>query len=199
VVWGRHCPLEPQLYRQKAVCEAEGVPFHSTIDLLAAQIHSFQPLAGTRTQVLLDSWYAAKGIWTAARKRDFLITTGLKNNRSLRVADPAAPKGWRWQRLSAYAADLSDADYQPVSWPSQGEEPRQVWVQVVTTRVKTLYRCQVLIVRERLDAPLKDTRYFASSDLGGEVATLGGTSPRGGRWRCCSPTTRNCWGWTSIR
>ena len=47
VVQGRHCPLEPQLYRQQAVCEAEGVPFHSKIELMTAQIRSFKPLAGT--------------------------------------------------------------------------------------------------------------------------------------------------------
>jgi hypothetical protein len=67
VVQGRHCPLEPQLYRQQAVCAAEEVPFHSKIDLMAEQIRSFKPLAGTRTHVLLDSWYGAKCIWKAAR------------------------------------------------------------------------------------------------------------------------------------
>ena len=108
------------------------------------------------------------------RARGFLITTGLKSNRCLCVADPEAPKGWRWQSLSAYAAGLSEADYQPVPWPSQGEEPRQVWVHVVTTRVRTLYRCQVILVRERLDGPLSETRYFASSDLTADVATLVG-------------------------
>ncbi len=124
VVQGRHCPLAPQLYRQKAICAAEGVPFHSKIDLMAAQIRSFAPLAGTQTHVLLDSWYAAKGIWKAARERGFLITTGLKRNRSLRVADAEAPHGWRWQSLSEYAAGLRAADYQEVTWPSQGEGVR---------------------------------------------------------------------------
>jgi SRSO17 transposase len=174
VVQGRHCPLEPQLYRQQAVCEAEKVPFHSKIDLMAEQIQTFKPLAGTITHVLLDSWYAAKAIWKAASARGFLITTGLKSNRSLRVEDPEAPGGWRWQRLSEYAAGLRAADYQQVTWPSQGEEPRQVWVHVVSTRVRKLYRCQVLIVRESLQAPLKETRYFASSDVAADVATLVG-------------------------
>jgi SRSO17 transposase len=174
VVQGRHCPLEPKLYRQKAVCEAEDVRFHSKIDLMVEQIRTFKPLAGTLTQVLLDSWYSAKGIWKAARQRSFLITTGLKSNRCLRVADSEAPSDWRWQSLSDYAAGLSAADYQQVTWPSQGEEPHQVWVHVVSTRVRKLYRCQVIIVRESLEAPLKETRYFASSDLAADVATLVG-------------------------
>jgi SRSO17 transposase len=174
VVQGRHCPLEPQLYRQKAVCETEGAAFQSKIDLMAEQIRTFTPLPGTQTHVLLDSWYAAKCIWKTARERGFLITTGLKSNRCLRVTDREAARGWRWQRLAEYAAGLSEADYQPVTWPSQGEEPRQVWVHVVKTRVRTLYRCQVIIVRERLDAPLKETRYFASSDLAAAVEALVG-------------------------
>ena len=71
-------------------------------------------------------------------------------------------------------AGLSEADYQQVPWPSQGEEPRQVGVGVVTTRVRKLYRSQVIIVRESLDGSLKETRYFASSDLAADVATLVG-------------------------
>jgi SRSO17 transposase len=174
VVQGRHCPLAPHLYRQKAVCEAEEVPFQSKIELMTEQIRTFEPLPGTVTHVLLDSWYSAKVIWKQARQRGFLITTGLKSNRFLRVDDPEAAQGWRWQRLSEYAAGLRAADYQQVTWPSQGEEPRQVWVHVVTTRVRKLYRCQVLIVRESLEAPLKETRYFASSDLKADVTTLVG-------------------------
>jgi hypothetical protein len=108
------------------------------------------------------------------RARDFLITTGLKSNRFLRVADPEAPKGWRWQSVQDYAAGLSAADYQQVTWPSQGEAPRQVWVHVVSTRVRKLYRCQVIVVRESLDAPRTETRYFASSDVAADVTTLVG-------------------------
>ncbi len=181
LVQGRHCPLEPKLYRQQAVCAAERVPFHSKIDLMAEQIRTFKPVPGTRTHVLLDSWYAAKCIWKGARARDFLITTGLKSNRALRVPDPAAPGGWRWQTLQDYAAGLTAADYQQVTWPSQGDEPRQVWVHVVQTRVRKLYRCQVIIVRESLEAPLKETRYFASSDLAADVPTLMGHLAA--RWR----------------
>ena len=88
--------------------------------------------------------------------------------------DPEAPHGWRWQSLHDYAAGLSETDYQEVLWPSQREEPHKVWVHVVKTRVRKLYRCQVIIVRERLDAPLKETRYFASSDLAADVPTLVG-------------------------
>ena len=174
VVEGRHCPLQPQLYRQQAVCATEQVPFQSTIDLMDDLIATFQPLPGTRTHVLLDSWYAAKRLWQTARGCGFQISTGLKSNRMLRVADPDAPNGGRWVGLTEYAASLTEADYQRVTWPSQDAEPRQVGVHVVQPRVKQLYRCQVLLVKETLDAPAKEVRFFASSDLEADAQTLVG-------------------------
>ena len=162
VLLGRRCPLAPQLYRQQAVCEAEGVPFASKIDLMEAVIRTFEPVAGTLTHVLLDSWYSAKRLWQAAQERGFLITSGLKSNRWLRIEDATASKGWRWQRLSDYTAQLTAKDDVQIKWP-KGED--QVYVHVVTTRVRKLYSCQVVIVRQSLDAPLSQARYWASSDL----------------------------------
>ena len=93
VVQERHCPLEPRLYRQQAVCSTDQVPFQSKIDLMETLIGTFQPLPGTTTHVLLDSWYAAKRLWQTARRRGFQISTGLKRNRHLRVTNPDAPNG----------------------------------------------------------------------------------------------------------
>jgi hypothetical protein len=140
-------------------------------------IRTFAPVAGTRTHVLLDSWYGAKRLWKAARDRGFLITTGLKSNRSLRVPDPDAERGWRWQSFAAYAASLTADDFTLMEWPRQGndsDEPRQVYVHVVQTRVRSLYRCHLVITRPALDAPASATRYWASSDLDADVTTLRG-------------------------
>src|SRR5437868_238147 len=172
VLLGRQCLLAPQLYRQQEVCATEGVPFQSTIDLMEERIRTFTPVAGTQTHVLLDSWYTAKRLWKAARARDFLITSGLKSNRSLRVPDATAVGGWRWQTLRAYAAGLAAEDYKEMVWPSQSAEPRTVFVHVVSTRVRKLYRCQVVVVRESLTAPLAEARFWASSDLEAAAATL---------------------------
>ncbi len=139
------------------------------------RIRTFEPAAGTRTHVLLDSWYGAKRLWKAARARDFLITTGLKANRSLCVPDPDAEQGWRWQQVSDYAAGLTADDFTRMDWPRHGDdsdEPRQVYVHVVQTRVRSLYRCQLVIARPALDAPASATRYGASSDLDADPATL---------------------------
>ncbi len=169
VLLGRRCPLAPQLYRQQRVCEAEGVPFASKIDLMETTIRTFEPVAGTVTHVLLDTWYSAKDLWRAARERGFLITSGLKSNRWLRVEDPTAPQGWRWQKLSDYTAQLGTSDYRRLKWPKGDEE---VYVHVVSTRVRKLYCCQVVIVRHSLEAPLSQARYWASSDLEATPETL---------------------------
>ncbi len=47
-----------------------------------------------------------------------------------------------------------------------------MYVHVVTTRVRKLYLCQVVIVRQSLDAPLSQARYWASSDLEATPETL---------------------------
>jgi SRSO17 transposase len=165
----RMCPLAPHLYCQAKVCEAERVPFHSKIELMETLIREFEPVNGTKTHILLDSWYCAKRLWHAARERDFLITTGIKSNRWLRVADETAPQGWCWQTLSDYAAQLSESDFVQLPWPRGG---KMVWVHVVKTSVRKLYRCQVIIVRYSLDALLSHTRYWASSDLDADPAGL---------------------------
>jgi SRSO17 transposase len=171
VLLGRRCPLVPQMYRQTAVCEREGVPFQSKIDMMETTIREFEPVPNTQTHVLVDSWFGCKRIWKAARERGFLITSGLKCNRSLRIADPQVEGGKRWQRLDKYAASLSPEQYQKVQWPSQ-DDPRDVYVHVMRTRVRKLYTCQLVIARYSLDCPLKAVRYWASSDLDADVLTL---------------------------
>lgn len=155
VLLGQRCPLLPQLYRPQAVCEQEGVPFQSKIELMEATIRAFEPVADTRTQVLLDSWYCAKVLWHAARERGFAITTGTKSNRSVRLADASEARGWRWQRLSDYAASLDKSAVVECKWPRGG---KTVYVHVVTTQVRKLYRCRVVSVRQSRDAPLSQTR-----------------------------------------
>ncbi len=79
------------------------------------------------------------------------------------------PAGWAWQQLSDYTAKLGASDYVPNKWPKSDQE---VYVHVLTTRVRKPYRCQVVIVRQSLDAPLSQARYWASSDLHADLPTL---------------------------
>jgi SRSO17 transposase len=173
----RSCPLEPLLYRQKKTAEKEGVPFLSKIELMIQQIENFTPPAGTETHVLLDSWYSAKKIWKAARKRKFKITTGIKCNRSLRVLCSDDPSGWKWQKLTDYVESLPQSAYQECYWPRNPE--RKVWVHVIDTRIRSLYRCQLIVVRHSLDDPISAARFWASSDLVSDAqALLGHISAR---------------------
>jgi hypothetical protein len=169
VLLDRTCPVAPHLYRQAKVCEVEAVPFHRKIERMETLIREFDPVVETQTHILLDSWYCAKCLWHAARERDFLITTGLKSNRWLRVPDDTIPQGWRWQKLSEDAADLSEQDCELLPWPRGG---KKVYVHVVKTSRRKRYRCQVVIVRHSLDAPLAQTRYWASSDLEADAEGL---------------------------
>src|SRR5260221_11229876 len=169
VLLDRRCPLARQLYRQAKVCETEEVAFQSKIELMETLIREFEPVVGTRTHVLLDSWYCAKCLWHAARERDFLITTGLKSNRWLRISDETTQQGWCWQKLSDYLASLTAQDFVQTCWPRGG---KKVYVHVVTTSVRKLYRCQIVIVRQSLDAPFSQARYWASSDLEADPETL---------------------------
>jgi SRSO17 transposase len=170
VLLGQHCPVSPQLYQQEDVCDRTERTFRSKIHLMGEIIRTFEPVAQTRTHVLLDSWYTCKHIWRLARERGFLITSGLKANRSLRVDDPQSLKGWSWQRLSDYAAQLPAEAYQKVAWPNG--DHATVFVHVVATRVRKLYRCQVVIIRPTLDCPAKAIRYWASSDMDADRTIL---------------------------
>lgn len=169
ILLDRKCPLAPQLYRQAKVCQTEEVMFQSKIELMETLIREFEPVVGTKTHILLDSWYCAKCLWHAARERDFLITTGLKSNRWLRVSDETAAQGWRWQKLSDYLTSLTEQDFVQTCWPRGG---KKVYVHVVTTSVRKLYRCQIVIVRQTLSAPLSQARYWASSDLEANTEAL---------------------------
>ncbi len=58
---------------------------------------------------------------------------------------------------------LETSAYQICSWPRNPE--RQVWVHIVDTHVKSLYRCKLIIIRHSLSDPIEYARYFATSDL----------------------------------
>jgi SRSO17 transposase len=140
--------------------------FASKVTIMMEIIRTFVPMPGTQTHVLLDSWYTAKKLWRVVRQRGFLITCGIRANRWLRVKDPDSQKGWRWQKLSEYAKQLTAADFTLVDWP-RGD--RRVYVHVVDTRIRKLYRCQLICIREQLDGK---TKFWVSSDLEADVDQL---------------------------
>ena len=129
VLLGRRCPLEPQLYRQKSVCDREKVPFQSKIDLAAEVIRTFAPVADTQTHVLMDSWYTCRRLWRAALGRGWALTGGLKSNRKVRINDPEHGRVYR--SLATYTATLSADDFTAVAWPHADGSARPVFAHLI--------------------------------------------------------------------
>jgi len=159
---GQRCPLKPHLYRQKAVCEQEGVTFRSKIDMTVDELESFHPVAGTHTHVLVDTWFHCKRVRKASRKRNWDLSGGLKSNRVLRLI--AADGSREWLKLSEYAARLEPDDWQEVSWPSDlGSQ--KMYAHLVCSWIRKLGPTLVLITCHDLEAPLKSVRYWGSTVL----------------------------------
>lgn len=160
LVAGQQYPLDPQLYIQQAVCEQQGLPFRSKVDLAAEVLAGFEPLPETGTHVLMDSWYVNKRLWQIIRRRGWDLTGGLKANRSLRVR--AADGQRSWQRLDEFAAGLEAEAFQSLPWPSQSGE-REVAVHLRRTRIRKLGAGQLLIVKPTAEAPASQARFFFTS------------------------------------
>ncbi|MCL5959207.1 MAG: transposase [Chloroflexi bacterium] len=170
VLLGHRCPLAPRLYRQKTVCQQEKAKFQSKIDLAEDVMDTFVPVPNTRTHVLMDSWFTCRRLWKKALGRGGAITSGLKSNRKIRVVDPE--RGRVYVHLPQYAAGLTAEDYQPVPWPHEDGTSRTVYAHLIKTWVRNLGPCQVLVVRDRLDQPLKEVRYWATSEREADIATV---------------------------
>lgn len=166
LVAGRQYPLSPQMYRQKSVCEREGVPFLSKVDLAEQTILSFEPVADTHTHLLVDSWYVNKRIWKAVKTRQWDLTGGLKKNHKLRTTDVEG--NLIWMRMDDYAAEHLDQALQPVTWPNQ-DGGQTVYACLIRTKVKKLGACQVLVVKTQADDPAEKSRFYITTRLNDQL------------------------------
>jgi hypothetical protein len=166
---GRQLPLTPHLYRQRAVCVREEVPFQSKVKLAVQTVETFEPPPDTHTHVLVDSWYLNRQLWRASRRRTWDITGGLKANRCLRQT---LPHGERvWLRVADYAATLKPTDFQPICWPNQ-QGGETVYGHLVRTKIKKLGAAQLLIVKPTQEAPFSQGRFWATSRLTDTLAQV---------------------------
>lgn len=159
---GQRCPLQPQLYRQKRVCEQEGVLFQSKIDMVVAEIERFDAVAGTHTHVLVDSWFHCKRVRKAAGERNWDLSGGLKSNRVMRLIHADGSR--EWLKLSVYAAQLGKDDWQEVTWPSE-QGGQIMYAHLVLTWIRKLGPTLLLITCHDRNAPLKSVRYWGSTVL----------------------------------
>ena len=159
---GQRCPLEAKMYRQQPVCQQEGVAFQSKIDMAIEQIEGFQPVAGTHTHVLIDSWYHCKRGRKAAQRRGWDVSGGLKSNRVMRLIVGDGRR--EWLKLSEYAAGLDQDAWQEVVWPSD-QGGQKLYAHLVRTWVRKLGPTLLLITCHNPDEPLKSVRYWGSTVL----------------------------------
>ena len=162
VLLGQRNPLPPQMYRQKSICEQEGIDFRSKIDMAVNQIETFEPVAGTHTHLLIDTWFHCKRVRKTAKQRGWDVSGGLKSNRVMRLIDKDGNR--EWLKLSKYAAGLDRDDWQEVLWPSQ-QSGQEMYAHLVLTWVRKLGPTLVLITCHDLDDPLKAVRYWGTTIL----------------------------------
>jgi len=156
------CPLAVELYRQRRVCEQEGEPFHSKIEMAVSMVERFEPVPGTHTHVLVDSWYHCKALRKAVQRRHWDLSGALKSNRVMRLM--AADGKRTWLKLSAYAALLKPEDWTQVIWPS-AQGGQTLYVHCLRTWVRKLGPTRLLITRHSLEEPRPNVRYWGSTDL----------------------------------
>lgn len=87
VVLGQSYPVSWRLYRRRTTCEELDVPFASKPELARAMVDAFQPLPGTQTYVLTDSWYPSQQLLETCQERGFHLISAVKSDRKLRVAN----------------------------------------------------------------------------------------------------------------
>jgi hypothetical protein len=79
-------PYWGELYLKKEYCEAEGLAFRTTTEMVREQILSFEPLPNTETCVLIDSWFSGWPVISAVKAREdegFYLIGGLKKSRNI--------------------------------------------------------------------------------------------------------------------
>jgi DDE superfamily endonuclease len=162
ILLGQRCPLPMQMYCQKSVCQQAGVVFESKVEMATHQIEDFEPVGGTQTHVLIDSWYHCRAVRRAAQKRGWEVSGGLKSNRVMRLVSEMGER--QWLKLSAYAAQLQRANWCEVTWPSE-QAGQKMYAQLVQTWIRKLGPTLLLITCHNPDEPLKSIRYWGSTLL----------------------------------
>ena len=169
VLLGQRCPLAAKLYCQRHVCEQEKQPFQSKVEMAVDDIEQFEPVAGTQTHVLIDSWYHCRQVRRAAQKRGWEVSGGLKSNRCMRRIGQDGSR--EWLKLSDYAAQLSRNEWCELVWPTQQGEER-MYAHLVPTWVRKLGPTLLLITCHNLDEPHKTRRFWGSTVMDLEAQVL---------------------------
>lgn len=85
VVLGQSYPVSWKLYLRQATCEAMGISFASKPELAQAILGEFDPLPGTQTYVLTDSWYPSQDILNTCQELGFYLISAVKSDRKFKA------------------------------------------------------------------------------------------------------------------
>lgn len=136
VVLGQSYPVSWKLYRRQAMCEEQGVEFLSKPELAQAILREFEPLPGTQTYVLTDSWYPSQDILDLCAERGFFYISAVKSNRKFKASGHNLQVKQWVQSLPRRAFDLvtvNTACYKV--WSSTGRLSSGHHVRLVADRV----------------------------------------------------------------
>ena len=146
-------PYWGDLYLKKEYCEAEGLVFRTTTEMVREQIMRFEPLPGTETCVLLDSWcsgWPVVGDVKAREDEGFYLIGGLKKSRNIYRRDGSKVS------LKTRARELERQHYERIKGNG-----RTFYVHRYEGKVSRAggAPCVVLICRNDLAAP-QDEPFF---------------------------------------
>ena len=146
-------PYWGDLYLKKEYCEAEGLTFRTTTEMVRKQILSFEPLSSTETCVLIDSWFSGWPVISAVKAREnegFYLISGLKKSRNIYRSDGSKVN------LKTRASELERQHYERVK-----ANGRIFYVYRYEGKVSRAGDdpCVVLICRNDLSHP-KDEPFF---------------------------------------
>jgi hypothetical protein len=104
-------PYWGDLYLKKEYCQAHGLVFRTTTEMVREQILNFEPLPGTETCILTDSWFNGWPVISAVKSREdegFYLIGGLKKSRNIYRRDG------RKVSLKVRASELERQHYQRI-------------------------------------------------------------------------------------
>lgn len=140
-------PYWGDLYLKPEYCQNHAETFRTTTAMVRAQIQNFEPLPGTVTAVVVDSWFSGWPIIQAVLARaaeGFYLMCGLKKNRNIYRRDG------RKVNLTTRAAELGRGHYEQIK--TRGRTFYVHRYEGLVSRAGTA-PCVVLICRQDLTDP----------------------------------------------
>ncbi len=136
VVLGQSYPVGWKLYRRQGMCEALEIPFASKPKLAEMILRQFQPLSGTQTYVLTDSWYPSQDLLNLCQELGFHLISAVKSDRKFKATGHNLQvKQWS-QTLPKRAFDLVTVNTTGYKvWSTTGRLSSGHHVRLVVNRV----------------------------------------------------------------